>query len=145
MEIKDTRIYKIREYMIGILDEILLDKDYQLNANFLAEDIDNFSLDKIPVDDNSESWIIPTKVCRDVYEFRSRNFYGADTMNNLSNIGFFEEFEKIIEQKNKEGKFPQIYGVEKIECLNCGALSSVNSADTAEFAVQIQITYLKEV
>ena len=135
MEIKDTRIYKLREYLMEILDSLLSSDEYQLNANFLSEEVGNYSLDKIPTENNDEKWIIGPTIRREVYELRTRNNYGTN--------GFFEAFEKEIEDKNNNKDFPEIDGIEKIECLNCGTLSDVNSPDTAEFSVQIQITYLK--
>jgi hypothetical protein len=64
-------------------------------------------------------------------------------MNNLSNIGFFEKFESIIESNNKKGVLPEIKGIESIECLNAGTMSSVDT-NTAIFDIQIQITYREE-
>lgn len=143
MEIKDTRIYKLREYLMEILDTLLSSDEYQLNANFLSEEIGNYSLDKLPTE-YEEKWIIGPTIKKEVYELRTRNNYGTNVLDNLSNIGFFEAFEKEIENKNKNKDFPKINGIEKIECLNCGTLSDVNSPDTAEFSVQIQITFLNQ-
>ena len=39
-----------------------------------------------------ESWIIGVVKRRDVYSFRSRKSYSQDTIVNLKNIGFFEQF-----------------------------------------------------
>ena len=142
MEIKNTRIYKLRTYLIDVIDEILSNDDYQLNANFLSEEIGNYSLDKIPTETVSEKWICGPKISKEVYELRSRAAYGPELMENLENIGFFEVFEEIIKEKNKKGEWPEIDGIEEIKCLNCGALSSADTPDTAEFGVQIQITYL---
>lgn len=139
----DTRIAKVRLYLFDILDELLNSKEYEVNANFLKNDAVNYSLDRLPIDDDSSSWIIPIKQYREVYELRSRNVYGSDVMDNLSNIGFFEAFEDKIYSNNKEGILPEINGIESIECLNVGALS-IAQTDTAMFAIQIEIKYLKE-
>ena len=136
----DPRISKVRIYMFDILDEMLGTKKYQINANFLDKDIESYSLDKMPVESSIEKWITGERICRDVHLFRSRKAYGADVLDNLASIGFFEEFEQIIYENNKNKIFPQIGDIESIECLNCGALN-VADTQTAEFAVQIQITY----
>lgn len=138
----NSRIAKVRTYLFTILDTLLTDKKYQINANFLTNDINNYSLDRLPVDDNVEQWIIPTKKYREVYELRSRNSYGQEVMENLTNIGFFEEFEEIINSNNKKGVLPDIEGIESIECLNVGALS-IADTQTSIFAIQIQINYIK--
>jgi len=138
----NSRIAKVRTYLFTILDTLLTDNKYQINANFLTNDVNNYSLDRLPVDDNVEQWIIPIKKYREVYELRSRNSYGQEVMENLTNIGFFEEFEEIINSNNNKGVLPDIEGIESIECLNVGALS-IADTQTSIFAIQIQINYIK--
>lgn len=138
----NSRIAKVRTYLFTILDTLLTDNKYQINANFLTNDVNNYSLDRLPVDDNVESWIIPIKKYREVYELRSRNSYGQEVMENLTNIGFFEEFEEIINSNNSKGILPDIEGIESIECLNVGALS-IAETQSSIFAIQIQINYIK--
>lgn len=138
----NSRITKVRTYLFAILDTMLTDTNYQVNANFLTSDVNNYSIDRIPVDDNVERWIIPIKKYREVYELRSRNTYGQDVMDNLANIGFFEEFEEIINSNNSKGILPQIEGIESIQCLNVGALS-IAETQKAIFSIQIQINYIK--
>lgn len=139
MQYSDLRISKLREYLLSVLNT-LTTKTKQINANMLSNKTDNYSLDKIPVDTEIETWIIGGTIHRDVYSFRSRMAYSQDTINNLKNIGFFEQFEKIIKSNNDEGILPEIDGIESIECLNCGTMNN-NETNTAEFDIQIQITY----
>lgn len=138
----DNRISKIREYLFSILDELLNSREYSINANFLDNNIESYSLDKIPVEPVTEGWIIGPVIKRDVYNFRSRKTYSQDIMNNLANIGFFETFENVIESNNKKGILPDIDGIESISCLNCGTLNMANTNE-AEFDVQIEIRYRK--
>lgn len=136
----ETRISKLREYLFEILGEILSSSEYKINANFLDNDIENYSLDKIPVEPVVSTWITGEQLKRDVYNFRSRKQFSADILNNLSNIGFFETFEKKIRQKNENGNLPDIDGIESIICLNCGTLN-VSDTNEAEFDIQIEIRY----
>ena len=87
-----------------------------------------------------ERWIIGSWLKRDVYDFKSRCFYSYNEIENLKNIGFFEEFERVIWQKNERKELPDIENIESIECLNCGTLLDAEKS-TAEFDIQIQITY----
>ena len=143
MEYKDTRISKLRTYLFSIIDTLTTDKSYQINANMLDNDINNYSLDKIPTSSTVEKWVNGVEIHRDVYSFRSRMAYSQDTINNLLNIGFFEKFESIIKSNNKKGILPEINGIQNIECLNCGTMNSADTS-TAEFDIQIQITYREE-
>ena len=135
----DYRIVKLRTYLMGVL-EILTNKKNPINADMLSNDPDYYSLDKIPTSSVVQKWITDDEIHKDVYSFRSRRNYSQDTLNNLKNIGFFEEFESLIKSNNKEGILPEIEGIESIECLNCGTLNYADT-NTAEFDIQIQITY----
>ena len=141
----DTRIAKLGEYLETIL-EILNSKYKKINADFLGLEVNNYSLDKIPTASTVEPWpLLGTRICRDVYSFRSRNPYSSDRLNNLKNIGFFEEFESIIKSNNDNGIWPEIKNIESIECLNCGTFNNADaSGKTAEFDIQLQITYRED-
>lgn len=137
---EEYRISKLRLYLFTIIDALTSSNNSQINADMLSNDINNYSLDKIPTASTVERWITGDEIHRDVYSFRSRMAYSQDTINNLENIGFFEKFEKIIRNNNEAQILPDIDGIESIECLNCGTLINVNT-NSAEFDIQIQITY----
>ncbi len=140
----DTRIAKLGQYLETIL-ETLNSKYKKVNADFLGLEVNNYSLDKIPTASVVEKWITGLEIHRDVYSFRSRNSYSSDRLNNLKNIGFFEEFESIIRTNNDNGILPDIKGIEKIECLNCGTFNREDeSGKSAIFDIQLQITYKEE-
>ena len=139
----ELRITKLRTYLFSIIDTLLTDNKYQINANMLSSEPNNYSLDKIPTASTVEEWITGSRICRDVYSFRSRVGYSQDTINNLINVGFFEIFEKIISSNNEEGILPNIEGIQSIQCLNCGSMNNANT-NTAEFDIQLQITYKED-
>lgn len=140
MNTEDLRISKLRLYLIDIIDGIIKDDNYQINANMLSKDINNYSLDKIPTGSTVETWITGLEIHRDLYSFRSRMGYSQDVISNLENVGFYETFESIIANKNKKGELPDIAGIESIECLNCGSMVD-NTTNTCAFQIQLQITY----
>lgn len=139
----ELRITKLRTYLFSIIDRLLTDNKYQINANMLSSEPNNYSLDKIPTSSTVEGWITGTRICRDVYSFRSRVGYSQDTINNLINVGFFEIFEDIISSNNEEGILPNIEGIQSIQCLNCGSMTNANT-NTAEFDIQLQIEYKED-
>lgn len=143
VKVEDLRITKLRTYLLSIIDILVTNKKYQINANMLSNEPNNYSLDKIPTSSTVEEWITGTKICRDVYSFRSRVGYSQDTIENLVNVGFFEIFEKLISSNNKKGILPDIEGIQSIQCLNCGSMNNANT-NTAEFDIQIQITYKED-
>ena len=139
IEVSNLRVTKLRAYLMDIITE-LIGQYGEMNINFLSNEPNNYSLDKIPVVTEVQKWIIGDTIYRDVYSFRSRMNYSADTMTNIENIGFYETFEKIIKQKNDNNLLPDIDGIQSISCLNCGTLNYANT-NTAEFSIQIQIEY----
>lgn len=135
-----SRIEKLRDYLFEVLNEVASNDEYQINADFLGE-VGDYSLDKIPVETEAElPWIIGVDIKKDVYSLRSRRFYSQDSINNLKNIGFFENFEEIINSNNDKGIMPEIDGIESIKCLNPGTLIDIDGTN-ASFDIQIQITY----
>lgn len=140
MNVEDLRISKLRSYLFEIINTLTTNRNYQINANMLSDKIDDYSLDKIPTASVVETWIIGDEIHRDVYSFRSRKSYSQDTIVNLKNVGFFEQFENAIKTNNKEGNLPDINGIESIVCLNCATMNSADGKQ-AEFDIQIQITY----
>ena len=146
VKVEDLRITKLRTYLLSIIDVLVTNKKYQINANMLSNEPNNYSLDRIPTpstEETAKKWIIGTKICRDVYSFRSRVGYSQDTIENLRNVGFFEIFEKLISSNNEKGILPKIEGIQSIQCLNCGSMNNANT-NTAEFDIQIQITYKED-
>ena len=138
----EHRIDKLREYLLDIIDTLTTNKKSQIKADFL-DDVGDFSLDKIPTASVVERWINGTEVHRDVFSFRSRKEYSKDLTNNLKNIGFFEDFEKIIKDNNKQRILPDVDGVESIECLNNGTFNSVDGTK-AIYDIQIQMIYKED-
>ena len=136
----ETRISKLRTYLMDVIDNLTHSTKYQINADMLSANINDYSLDKIPTDKEIEKWIIGNTLNHDIFSLRSRKAYSQDAINNLSNIGFFEEFEKEIKRLNDEKTLPDIDNIESIECLNCGTLNNANT-NSAVFDIQIQITY----
>lgn len=143
VKVEDLRITKLRTYLLSIIDVLVTNKKYQINANMLSNEPNNYSLDKIPASSTVEEWITGTRICRDVYSFRSRVGYSQDTIDNLINVGFFEIFEKLISSNNEKGILPDIEGIQSIQCLNCGSMTNANT-NTAEFDIQLQIEYKEE-
>lgn len=137
------RISRLRDYLFNIIDTLTTNREYSINANWLSNDPNNYSLDKIPTSSVVTKWISGVEIHKDIYSFRSRLNYSSNEIANLERVGFFEKFEDLIYSNNKEGILPNITGIEKIECLNCGTLNNAET-NTAEFDIQIQITYRKD-
>lgn len=138
MDIEKLRISKLKNYLVNVIQD--LSNKNSINVNILSKDIGSYSLDKIPTDYKVERWITGLEIHKDLFSFRSRRGYSYNEIDNLKNIGFFEIFEKLIDSNNEKGILPDIDGIETIQCMNCGTMNTANTS-TAEFDIQIQITY----
>ena len=98
---EEVRIEKLRKYLSEVLNRLVEENKININADMLSKNINSYSLDKIPTASTVERWINGIEIHRDVFSFKSRLAYSQDTINNLSNISFFEEFENIISSNNK--------------------------------------------
>lgn len=136
----NNRISQLRSYLFDIINTLTENNNYQINADFLGKEGD-YSLDKIPTESVVERWVTGDEIHRDVFSLRSKKAYSSDYMNNLENIGFFEQFENAIKSSNKEGVLPDIEGIQSIECLNCGTMIASEDGNSAIFDIQIRITY----
>lgn len=139
----EYRIGKLRTYLMNVIDMITQETKYQMNADMLSNNIGDYSLDKIPTQIEVEEWIVGIEIHRDVFSLRSKRAYSQDTINNLKNIGFFEDFEKAIKSNNDKGILPNIDGIESIKCLNSGTMNS-NTTNSANFDIQIEITFRED-
>lgn len=137
---EEIRIERLRVYLVDVINELSKITKTNINADMLSKNINQYSLDKIPTASTVEKWITGGGIYKDVFSFRSRKEYSTNEINNLNNIGFFEKFENIIKSNNTKGVLPKITGIQAIECLNCGTMVSANT-NTAEFDIQLQITY----
>ena len=138
METENLRITKLKEYTTNVIKEIANFRG--INVDILPQEIDNYSLSKIPEDSLVRSYIDGTEEHQDTYTLRSKRNYSYNEQTNLSNIGFFEIFENKIWNNNRKGVLPDITGIKQIECLNCGTLNIADS-NSAIFDIQLRITY----
>ena len=138
---RDTRIEKLRQYLFENIITLTQNSNFQINANFLSNKIDDYSLDKMPIAPVVTKLICGVEIRRDVFSFRSRKSYSHDKVVNLNNMGFFEEFEKLIKSNNEKGVLPEIERVESIKCLNPFTMLSNDDGTKAIFDIQIEVKY----
>lgn len=139
-----SRIEALRDYLFDIIEEIKKNNDFDINVDFLDSSIENYSLNRVPNDVKVNNYIDGNGgIRREIYNFLSKKPYSADVDNNLNNIGFYEEFERLIEKKDYEEILPKIKGIINIKCLDCGGVQISDTQDCI-FGIQVQITYEEE-
>ena len=132
-------ISKIRQYFfdLGIIDE-----NSNINVDFLSNEPIEYVIEPIPIEPILRQYADGSSLRQFVFQFGSREYYGADVIQNMKNTEFYEDFSALIEDNNRKGVLPKINGIQSIECLNNGTINEDNT-DNAKYVIQMRITYYK--
>lgn len=132
-------ISKIRQYFfdLGIIDE-----NSNINVDFLSNKPIEYVIEPIPMEPVIRQYADGSSLRQFVFQFGSREYFGADVIQNMKNTEFYEDFSELIEDNNKKGVLPKINGIQSIECLNNGTINEDNT-DNAKYVIQMRITYYK--
>ena len=132
-------IDKLRTYFfeLGIIDE-----NSNINVDFLSNEPIQYVIEPIPIEPVLRQYADGSSLRQFVFQFGSREYFGADVIQNMKNTEFYEDFSALIEDNNKKGVLPKIDGIQSIECLSNGTINEDNT-DNAKYVIQMRITYYK--
>ena len=91
-----TIIESIRDFIQGcpFLDEF----SKAVNVNYMDDDAVNYMVEPTPVNPIVKKYMGGSSVRQFAFVFASREYYGPDTIENISNSGFYERFADWLEQ-----------------------------------------------
>lgn len=138
---KNRRIIRsLRQYFfdLGIIDE-----NSNINVDFLSNEPIEYVIEPIPVEPILRPYKDGGSLRQFVFNFASKNYYGADVVQNMANTEFYEDFSALIEDNNRKGVLPEIDGIQSIECLSNGTINEDNT-NNAKYVIQMRITYYKD-
>lgn len=133
-------IDKLRNYFfqLGIIDE-----NSNINVDFLSNEPIEYVIEPIPVEPIIKPYKDGGSLRQFVFQFGSREYFGADVVQNMANTEFYENFSALIEDNNRKGVLPKIDGIQSIECLSNGTINEDNT-NNAKYVIQMRITYYKD-
>lgn len=133
-------IDKLRNYFfeLGIIDE-----NSNINVDYLSNEPIQYVIEPIPVEPIIKAYKDGGSLRQFVFQFGSREYFGADVVQNMANTEFYENFSALIEDNNKKGVLPKIDGIQTIECLSNGTIDEDNT-NNAKYVIQMRITYYKD-
>lgn len=137
-EKKKSIIKAIREYIETC--------PYLHNGKIGVDYLENemaYSIEPSPVSPVDTNFIDDSEIKQFAFIFASRESYGQETIQNMLNTEFYEDFSNWIEENNFNGVLPEVEGIETIECLSTG-YAYQTGIDTARYQIQLRITYYKE-
>lgn len=133
-------INKLRNYFfeLGIIDG-----NSNINVDFLSNEPIQYVIEPIPVEPIIKAYKDGGSLRQFVFQFGSREYFGADVIQNMANTEFYENFSALIEDNNRKGVLPKIDGIQSIECLSNGTINEDNT-NNAKYVIQMRITYYKD-
>lgn len=123
-----------------------INKNAHFRADFLSPDPTEYALFSVPSSLAYHENILGEEVLEDIqsqnFIFSSKEFYGADTKQNIANVGFYQKVTSWILEKNAAREFPEWDGgvVKSIVPTLTAYPSQVGSA-AAKYQIQIRVTY----
>ena len=85
-----------------------------------------YSIEETPCNPIIKKYIDGSSIRQFEFIFASRESYGPDVLNNISNSGFYEDFANWIEEENIKGNLPDLNDKE------------------CRYQIQMRITYFQE-
>lgn len=118
-----------------------------VNADYLGNNVGQFSVDCIPGDTVLRSYPDGSSVRVLQFAVSSRESYGPHTLQNLQNIGFFEQLSDWLETASQQNRLPELG--ENKTALSITPVSTVyileEGADNARYQIQCRLKYLQTV
>ena len=135
----------IIESVAAFIKSCPLLKKGKINANYLSEKASSYAIDNIPSDPVLIKYPDGGSKRQFIFIFASRELYGAETVENFRNSGFYEAFGAWIEEQDNARNLPQLGGglvPLRIEVLSGGYLFDENTGD-ARYQIQLRLIYYK--
>lgn len=117
----------------------------KVNVDYLGDESTVYSIDEVPCDPIIKKYVNGDSIRQYEFIFASRESYGPDVLNNISNSGFYEDFANWIEEQNIISNLPKLENKEcrTIECLTNGYAFQTD-VDKARYQIQMRITYYQK-
>lgn len=135
----------VEEIIKYFLENVTLAEEFNnILADFLEEEATTYTIEPVPVEPKIKPYTDGGSLNQYVFNFSSREFYDNSKAQNIKNLDFYDKFKNQIEYNNSKGILPTIDGIQSIECLTDGTIQGEENG-TAKYAIQMRITYIKEV
>lgn len=125
-----------------------LDELKKVNVDFLPENADTYSIEEVPTEVIRKRYIDGSSERQFIFVFASRLRYNDEIRNNISNSGFFEDFQQWLEDCTDNDIFPNMpKGMTpfKIEAMSNGYLFDISgNSEFARYQIQCRLIYDKE-
>lgn len=115
----------------------------KVNVDYLAGEPTAYSVEEVPTEPIIKKYVDGSTRRQYAFIFTSRESYGADVLQNISNSGFYEDFAKWLEESSINGNFP-VLGENKesirIESITTGYTFQTDE-NSARYQIQCRLIY----
>lgn len=122
-------------------------KEGLLNVDFLGTDDIEYTIDADqPVNPILKKYTSGSSLRQFPFIFASRESYGADTLQNIANSGFYEKLAAWVEKQSEDGDLPQLdeYRIPQyIEVLSGGYPFDTGDS-TARYQITMNFVYMQD-
>lgn len=136
-------IQAVREYILTF--PLINELSNVIGVEYLSEDTGTFSIEEVPNDTILNTYLDGSSERVFTFILAARFFYSDETINNINNSGFFENFREWLENNTENGVFPQLDSNMKpssIEATTNGYLFNIASGmREARYQIQCRMTY----
>lgn len=114
-----------------------------VNVEYLTDKEKNYSIESEPIAPVVKRYMDGSAIKQFAFIFSSRESYGREVIENLSNCGFYEEFADWIEECNIKRVFPSIGEKREVTKMRATTTPYVfdTSESTAKYQIQIVLQY----
>lgn len=123
----------------------LINKKKKLYIDYLGTDTGEYTIDVMPGESVVKKYADGGSLRKLVFVFGSKEYYGSDIRTNIENSGFYDKFQRWIEEQNEIGNLPNIENVQSVNCVTYGYLFNTDGADKARYQIQMEMIYYKGV
>ena len=134
----------LREYMLACP---LLEDLRKLNIDYLGTGDLAYSIDSVPADPIIKRYADGGALKQYLFVFASKEFSGGDPLEQLDNLGFYEDLEAWFEEMTEKGTLPVLDGgrtAEKLEATTSGYIFDASEETRARYQIQARLTYYEE-
>lgn len=136
-EVKEkSKIELIKEFF----ETCPLLKRGKISVDYLDGDIDSYSIDKTPSNPIIKQYRDGGVIKQITFDFTVQAPISSNTIDNLVNSKFCEDFMKWIEKQNKQRILPNVPGIQSIKCTSPGYILQKTETQ-AVYIIQMNCQY----
>lgn len=129
---------------IGAFFEEIHKKPKYLGVDWLDKKPGSYSVDVVPSERAIKAYTDGSSIREYPFVLSGRFPYSQNQIQNLANLGFFEDFSEWLSKNSREGNLPLMESGKsphKIEAVSAGYLMSGENNSLARYQIQCKLTY----